>query len=44
MAPTIVTGVTQAATLFQKEAFAPILAVTPFADEAEAISFSKNLV
>jgi len=42
MAPTIVTGVTQAATLFQKEAFAPILAVTPFADEAEAISLANG--
>ena len=37
MAPTIVTGVTQAFLLFQKKTFAPILAMNLFANEAEAI-------
>ena len=41
MDPTIVTGVTPEATLSQKEVFGPILAVTPFTDEADAISIAN---
>ncbi len=36
MDPTIVTDVTPEASLSQKEVFGPVLAVTPFTDEAEA--------
>lgn len=41
MAPTIVTGVTPQATLAQKEVFGPVLAVTAFADEAEAVRIAN---
>jgi gamma-glutamyl-gamma-aminobutyraldehyde dehydrogenase len=41
MDPTIVTGVTPDATLSQKEVFGPVLAVTPFTDEAEAIRIAN---
>ncbi len=41
MAPTIVTGVTPDATLAQREVFGPVLAVTPFADEAEAVRIAN---
>lgn len=44
MAPTIVTGVTREATLAQKEVFGPVLAVTPFKDEAEAIALANATV
>ncbi|MGB1390936.1 MAG: aldehyde dehydrogenase family protein, partial [Paracoccaceae bacterium] len=37
MSPAIVTDVTRDATLFQREVFGPVLAVTRFSDEAEAI-------
>ena len=37
MAPTIVTGVKTQATLTQKEVFGPVLGVTPFTDEEDAI-------
>ena len=41
MAPTIVTGVTRDATLAQKEVFGPVLGVTPFETEDEAISLAN---
>lgn len=42
MDPTIVTGVTPDATLAQKEVFGPILAVTPFDGEADAIRIANS--
>ncbi|MEP5154760.1 aldehyde dehydrogenase [Planktotalea sp.] len=44
MAPTIVTEVTRVATLAQKEVFGPILGVTPFETEEEAISLANSTV
>lgn len=44
MAPTIVTNVAADATLAQKEVFGPVLAVTPFKDEAEAIALANGTV
>jgi len=44
MAPTIVTGVTRDATLAQKEVFGPVLGVTPFETEAEAIALANSTV
>ncbi len=44
MAPTMVTGVTRDATLFQKEVFGPVLGVTPFATENQAISLANSTV
>ena len=44
MAPTIVTGVTRDATLSQKEVFGPVLGVTPFKTEEEAISLANSTV
>lgn len=44
MAPTVVTGVTQEATLTQKEVFGPVLGVTSFADEAEAVRLANATV
>ncbi len=44
MAPTIVTGVTRDATLAQKEVFGPVLGVTPFKTEEEAISLANSTV
>ena len=44
MAPTIVTGVTRSATLAQKEVFGPVLGVTPFGTEDEAISLANATV
>lgn len=41
MAPTVVTGVTPEATLFQKEVFGPVLAVTPFDTEEEALRLAN---
>ncbi|MCI5095797.1 MAG: aldehyde dehydrogenase [Rhodobacteraceae bacterium] len=41
MAPTIVTGVTQHATLFQQEVFGPVLAVTKFETEEEALRLAN---
>lgn len=41
MAPTIVTDVTREATLFQQEVFGPVLAVTPFDTEDEAIRLAN---
>jgi gamma-glutamyl-gamma-aminobutyraldehyde dehydrogenase len=41
MAPTIVTGVTPQATLFQQEVFGPVLAVTKFETEEEALRLAN---
>jgi len=41
MAPTIVTDVTRDATLFRNEVFGPVLAVTPFDSEAEALQLAN---
>jgi gamma-glutamyl-gamma-aminobutyraldehyde dehydrogenase len=41
MAPTIVAGVTRDATLFQREVFGPVLAVTAFETEAEALALAN---
>ncbi|KUJ76502.1 aldehyde dehydrogenase [Ruegeria marisrubri] len=42
MAPTVVTDVDPQATLAQQEVFGPVLAVTRFADEAEAIRIANS--
>lgn len=42
MAPTVVTRVAPDATLAQKEVFGPVLAVTPFKDEAEALRLANG--
>lgn len=42
MAPTVVSGVAPEATLAQKEVFGPVLAVTPFTDEAEAVRLANS--
>ncbi|MGJ8546583.1 MAG: aldehyde dehydrogenase [Sulfitobacter sp.] len=44
MAPTIVTKVRPEAALAQKEVFGPVLAVTAFADEAEAVRLANSTV
>jgi gamma-glutamyl-gamma-aminobutyraldehyde dehydrogenase len=44
MEPTVVTGVAPTATLAQREVFGPVLAVTPFADEAEALRLANSTV
>lgn len=44
MAPTIVTGVQPDATLAQKEVFGPVLAVTPFEGEDDAIRIANSTV
>ena len=44
MAPTIVTGVTREATLSQKEVFGPVLSVTQFETEDEAIALANSTV
>lgn len=44
MAPTIFTGVTPRATLAQKEVFGPILGVTPFSSDAEAVQIANSTV
>ena len=42
MAPTIVSGVKPAHSLFRKEVFGPVLAVTSFDDEAEAVHLANG--
>lgn len=42
MAPTVMTGVGRNDTLNQKEVFGPVLAVTPFDDEAEAVDLANS--
>lgn len=44
MAPTIVTGVTPDASLAQKEVFGPVLGVTPFQTEEEAVRIANSTV
>ena len=44
MAPTIVTGVTPEATLTQKEVFGPVLGVTPFTSDDEAVRIANSTV
>ena len=44
MAPTIVTGVTPDATLAQREVFGPVLGVTPFDTEDEAVRLANSTV
>ncbi len=44
MAPTVVTGVTPEATLAQKEVFGPVLGVTPFDSEEDAIRTANSTV
>lgn len=44
MAPTVITGVDPAATLAQKEVFGPVLSVTPFETEADAIRIANGTV
>ena len=41
MAPTVITGVKPQHTIAQKEIFGPVLAVTPFTDEAEAVAIAN---
>lgn len=41
MAPTIVTGVTSDAALFKREVFGPVLAVTKFETESEALALAN---
>jgi gamma-glutamyl-gamma-aminobutyraldehyde dehydrogenase len=42
MAPTIVTGVGPGMTLFREEVFGPVLAVTPFRTEEEAVALANG--
>ncbi len=42
MAPTIVTGVTPDAALAQKEVFGPVLGVTPFATDRDAVQIANG--
>lgn len=44
MAPTVMTGVKPTDNLFQNEVFGPVLAVTPFKDEDEAIRLANDSV
>ena len=44
MQPTIVTGVNREASLFQKEVFGPVLSVTPFHTEDDAIQLANSTV
>lgn len=44
MAPTIVTGVTPEATLSQKEVFGPVLGVTPFETDDDAVRIANSTV
>ncbi len=40
--PTIITGVTSKMTIFQEEIFGPVLSVTTFKDEAEAVRLAND--
>ena len=42
MAPAVVTGVEPRHRLFRQEVFGPVLAVTPFADEAQAMALANG--
>ncbi len=44
MAPTVITGVTPEATIAQNEVFGPVLGVTAFADETDAIRIANSTV
>jgi 4-(gamma-glutamylamino)butanal dehydrogenase len=44
MEPTIITGVQPAHRLFQDEVFGPILSVTPFEDEAQALRLANDSI
>lgn len=44
MQPTVMSGVKETDNLFQNEVFGPVLAVTPFKDEAEAIRLANATV
>ncbi|SDE44570.1 aldehyde dehydrogenase [Ruegeria marina] len=44
MQPTVMTGVARDATLNQQEVFGPVLAVTPFDTEAEAVDLANSTV
>ena len=44
MAPTIITDVAPKATLAQQEVFGPVLAVTSFKDEADAIGLANDSI
>ncbi len=44
MAPTVVTGVRPDATLAQKEVFGPVLGVTPFSSDDEAVRIANSTV
>lgn len=44
MSPAIITGVTPEATLSQKEVFGPLLAVTSFGDEQDAVQLANSTV
>ncbi|AZV80872.1 aldehyde dehydrogenase (plasmid) [Parasedimentitalea marina] len=44
MAPTIVTDVTKNATLAQEEVFGPVLGVTPFIDDDDAVRIANSTV
>jgi len=44
MAPTVVTGVRPDATLAQKEVFGPVLGVTPFETEDEAVRIANSTI
>ena len=44
MAPTVMAGVKETDNLFQNEVFGPVLAVTPFKDEEEAIRLANATV
>jgi acyl-CoA reductase-like NAD-dependent aldehyde dehydrogenase len=41
--PTVITGVTPESRLGQEEVFGPVLAVTPFADEADAVRIANGV-
>lgn len=44
MSPTVMAGVKETDNLFQNEVFGPVLAVTPFKDEAEALRLANGTV